>query len=469
MKKILISLVTLLVISSCSNYLDVNTNPNALLPDDISAKNRIRGAMLGNQFWHTSSGPRIMMIWMNQGTGSDRQYVAFNNWNNVTASTFDTSWSNAFRNALHNAEITYEKALEEDKPNLAAVAQILKAHTLGSIISLWGDVPYSEIFNDLEFPNPSFDNQIQLYEEVLSLLNNSIALLEDNTVDVIENDIYYNGSKSKWIKLAHALKARYYLHLQDYQNAFNETQLAFTSTDDDLYALFLADDGANNPFYTFQENRTDYLTAQESYGFDLLKAGTNSYRGHAKTNEVRRSYFLYTGQQKLNFGSVGKFGKSTNMPLVTYGEMLLIKAEYETRTNGLSSGVSSLNDYRELLKQGYGIGPDNDCFGNPSNCDSFYDLFIDDDFLSGGIENEDGIDAVNALLREIYEERYVYFTGNFEAFTDFRRTNNIAEIVLKEGNSGTPQRFIYAQSEINANNNVPNPVPGVTVKTAIHE
>jgi hypothetical protein len=64
----------------------------------------------------------------------------------------------------------------------------------------------------------------------------------------------------------------------------------------------------------------------------------------------------------------------------------------------------------------------------------------------------------NALLREIYEERYIYFIGNYEAFTDYRRTNNIGEIKIKAGFDGTPQRLIYSQDEINANPaNIPSP------------
>lgn len=469
MKKIILSIVTLIVFASCTDYLDVNDNPNAFLPEDITSEQMIRGVMLGNQFWQTSSGPRIAMIWMNQGTGSDRQYISFNDWNSLTASSFDTSWGNAYRNSLFHASIAYDKAMAEGNPNLAAVAQIIKANALGTITSLWGDVPYSETFNDDLFPNPKFDSQLELYPIIQDMLQNSIVLLESGSAAPINNDVYFNGSKANWMKLAHALKARYYLHVKNYPEALNEMQNAFTSQVDDLKAIFLADAGANNPFYTFQEDRTDYLTADNSYAWDLLKSSSDRYRGHAKTNEVRRHFFNYTNQEGLNFSGVGKFGQSTNLPLVTYGEMLLIKAECETRINGLSSGVAALNDYRDLLKSGYGIGPEDDCFGNPANCDSFYAYFIDSDFESGGIENEDGVDSERALLREIYEERYVFFIGSFEALVDFGRTNNIAEIQLKDGNSGTPQRLIYPQSEINANTSVPSPIPSVTEKTPVHQ
>jgi hypothetical protein len=43
------------------------------------------------------------------------------------------------------------------------------------------------------------------------------------------------------------------------------------------------------------------------------------------------------------------------MPLVTYGEMLLIIAEADARTS-FASGLTSYNAYRALLNTGYSIG-----------------------------------------------------------------------------------------------------------------
>jgi hypothetical protein len=73
-----------------------------------------------------------------------------------------------------------------------------------------------------------------------------------------------------------------------------------------------------------------------------------------------------------------------------------------------------------------------------------------------------------ALMREIFEERYIYLMGSFECFNDFGRSNNAAEIQLKSGNPGSPQRFLYPQVEINGNPNTPSPIPTIITKTPIH-
>jgi hypothetical protein len=82
-------------------------------------------------------------------------------------------------------------------------------------------------------------------------------------------------------------------------------------------------------------------------------------------------------------------------------------------------------------------------------------------------ENPTNKTPQEALLSEIYQERYIYLLGNYEAFTDFRRTSNIAGITLKPF-AGTPQRLIYAQTEVNSNPNVPSPLPKATDKTEVN-
>jgi hypothetical protein len=40
------------------------------------------------------------MLWLDQGTGIDRQYIPLNNWNNNTSSDSDSAWNLAYVNFL---------------------------------------------------------------------------------------------------------------------------------------------------------------------------------------------------------------------------------------------------------------------------------------------------------------------------------------------------------------------------------
>ena len=100
-----------------------------------------------------------------------------------------------------------------------------------------------------------------------------------------------------------------------------------------------------------------------------------------------------------------------------------------------------------------------------------YDPYGPEDFAAGGMENPDGLSADDALLREILEERYVTFFGQTEGFNDTRRTQKDTGVRVRvQPNTGSelPQRFLYPQTEIDRNANVPSPIPGLFQPTDVN-
>lgn len=473
----------LLSVFSCTDYVEgLEEDPDLLV--DASPELIIQSAMLGNQFFHTSSSLRSSMLWLNMANGENRQYVSLNNWNNTTASEFDDPWNIAYVNCLTQSRIVQEKSNKIFNYHLKGVAQVLEAHCMGTVAALWGDIPYSQFKVDGSNLKPAYDNQLDVYNKLQILLSDAITNLSNttsanNNIPVTANgkdvDLYYAGDQSKWIKLAYSLKARYYLHVKNYTLAKQNALLGINSASDDFKAQFGNTYLQNfNPFYSFLVyDRDDYMSG-DGYAARILDPSNALYRGNAKTNESARFMFNYLNNGEyfdpytLNiYGSDycctnGKFGSDSPMPLVTYGEMLLIIAEADARAT-LSAGVASYNNYRALLDTGYSIGITNGGY----DTEVFnYDAYVVADFMAGGMENLDNINSQTALLREIYQERYIYFIGSYEAYTDFGRSNNIAGIQLKPGFSNSPQRFIYPQVEINSNSsNVPSPLPSITAKT----
>lgn len=464
---------------SCTDFVnDSNVDPDNI--SDSDASNMFQGILLANQFFQTSSCARDAMIWLNQANGEDRQYVALNNWNNVTASEFDDNWNTAYVNCITQAKITEVKAENEANPNLKGAAQVIEAHCIGTVTSLWGDVPYSEIDITGKNLTPKYDAQADVYASIQKLLDDAIVNLSKTTGKGIPatKDIYYAGDSEKWIKLAYSLKAKFYLHVSDYANAKTNATLGIDNSADDFKAKFGTSYGQSfNPFYSFLVYDRDSYMSGDGYAARLLDPSNELYRGNAKTDEHARFLFnyenfgYYFGTYDLNFLSQydwgepdGKFGTESPMPMVTYGEMLLIIAEVDARSD-FDSGLASYNNYRSLLNTGYSIGIDNsgyygETFG--------YQAYDSSDFAPSGMVNPGSLSDKNALLKEIIQERYIYFIGSFECFSDFGRTNNLAGIQLKTGNAGTPQRFLYPQVEINANPNTPKPIPTIVTKTPVH-
>ncbi|MGO4906109.1 SusD/RagB family nutrient-binding outer membrane lipoprotein [Flavobacterium sp. W20_MBD1_R3] len=464
-------------IFSCTDYVDnINVDPDNL--SDSDASNLFQGVLLANQFFQTSSSTREVMIWLNQAKGENRQYIALNNWNNTTASAFDDTWNNAYVNCITQAKITVAKADKELNPKLKGAAQVIEAHCIGTVTALWGDVPYSELDITGNNLTPKYDSQAAIYSSIQTLLDNAINNLSSNKGKGIPStkDIYYAGDASKWLQLAYSLKARYYIHVKDYTKAKANALLGINSADDDFKALFGNSYAQNfNPFYSFLVyDRDDYMSG-DSYAARILDPSSSLYRGNVKTDESARYAFTYNQEYFAPYGlniygsdyggTNGKFGSDSPLPMITYGEMQLIIAEVDTRSS-FTAGLASYNNYRALLNAGYSIGIANGGYDGEGLTYAAYTAL---DFAPTGIENASGsLTDQNALLREIFQERYIYFMANYESYNDFGRSNNLAQIQLKTGNTGTPERFLYPQVEVNANPNTPKPLPSIITKTPVH-
>jgi len=157
------------------------------------------------------------------------------------------------------------------------------------------------------------------------------------------------------------------------------------------------------------------------------------------------------------------------MPLVTYEENLLILAEAGARTVDFATGLGHLNTLRAHLASGA-------AFTKVAAADATtYDAYVTADFDAGGMENTDNIAPLRALLREIVEERYVSLYGTFAPFNDARRVRKsdgdltVPFPIVSPVFTQFPERFPYAQDELNANSNAPSPEPGIFAVTAVNK
>lgn len=479
-------------LSSCENYIDgLEVDPNN--PGDATPTKMIQGVMIADMFVHTSDLNRLTGMWMGYFTGMDRQYVALDTWDGSQAADFDNTWGNFYSGVIAQARIVQEKATVENKIKLRGVAKVLEAHSLGTVTALWGDVPNTEANNVAEFPNPAYDGQLSVYAYLQTLLTEAVADLGGAGIIPAVEDIYYAGDASKWIKLAHSLKARYFLHTGAYASAETEAALGIINVADELWAPFGETFGANfNPYYDFLVyNRAGYMGADLAHAAELLdpddNSGSGKYRGNAKTNEEVRSswtylpYFgYYTSGYEPNYlndfdwaAPNGKFGKE--FPLFTGGESLLIIAEARIRQNDEPGAILAYNNYRSYLRNGGGgfwnffNSPNFENYFSPTMNPPQYDDYNAGDFFGGTEMVRHGQpNAAAAILYEILEERYVAFAGELEGFNDWRRTDNFIGIPIKTGTQ-IPERLLYPQVEVNSNTNAPSPIPDFFVPTAVNQ
>ena len=75
------------------------------------------------------------------------------------------------------------------------------------LVNTFGDVPYSEAL-DPENSLPKYDDAATIYNDLLTRLDASLALLNPATTSFGTADLLYAGNVAKWVKFGNSLKLR---------------------------------------------------------------------------------------------------------------------------------------------------------------------------------------------------------------------------------------------------------------------
>jgi len=470
-----IASIFILSLVSCEGIVDgLNENPNN--PANASASLLLTGLELGNIAFHEGHSAGIAGIWSGYFTGMDREYKTQQDYV-VSGSDFTAPWNYVYQGVFIQEKLLEERAAQVNNRLLIGIARILKAHAAGTATALWGDIPYTQAADIERFPNPVYDPQKTVYDSVQVLLDHAIEDLSSGIgTSPAAADIHFGGNSANWLKVAHTLKARFYLDVRNYQKAYEEAEKGISAQAGSLLAPHGNSTGNLN-FYSYNRSLTD-LTSESAYLPKVLDPAHANYKGNAKTNETARLnyYFTYqtSGTAKTKFipnttntsALVGIFAQNASFALVTYQENLLILAEAAFRTQGFEQGLKKLNEYRAYLNSG---GYLSTSYKVPANFK--YEPYVSADFEAGGIAGKPSLTADQSLLREILLERYVAFFGQQTAFNDLRRTRNEPSGVVVPPNIGTvlPERFVYSQTETNSNTNAPSPIPSVFEVTTVNK
>ncbi|MEM9936389.1 MAG: SusD/RagB family nutrient-binding outer membrane lipoprotein [Bacteroidota bacterium] len=487
LNRFILAFLTLFLVTSCEDIVEgLNVNPNEATdaPDPLV----LTAAQIAHAVSIEGHANRVVNMWTGYFNGADRQYNDYALYN-VNAGNFNTAWNNVYQGTVAQTRLIISRASVRGERQINGIAKLIEASVLATATQRWGDIPVSQVVQPDSLPNPVFDGQLNsVYPLLLDQIDDAIRDLESRegiSISTANADIYYSADNDKWLAFAHTLKARLYMDLKDYANAYAEALQGISSADGDLITPHGdVNDGNTNSVYDFlvasRSGDMDAGVGEDGAGeqvlaADLLDPSQPEYRGNAKTDESARFNYVYldngadsfTGRLEPNYLGVstgdaynGLFARDAGFRVATYAENVLTLAEAGFRTNGFATGLQHLNEFREYMNGGGYIDPTVQALFTFQ-----YDPYEAADFDAGGVANTAALSADDALLSEILEERYVTFIGSSLGWNDLRRTQNDAigidvSMVLNRG-AAFPQRLIYGQDELNSNVNAPDPVPTV--------
>ena len=443
--KYLVVVFSLLLISlsSCdAEWIDSDLNIDPDSPSNVpmslllpAIQQSMGYNLLGNNSVRTNN------IWTQHFDGVSRQSYTEARYQ-LTAADVNNLWGSIYTEMFMNLQIIIDKAGIEgsESDNFKGVAQVLQATTLGITTDLFGDVPFSNAFKGSQnILRPEYDTQEQVYDTIFNILDNAIVNLNSTqNVFAIDGDVIYGGSKSKWLKAAHSVKARHYLQLSNvlgneaYTKALAEVAAGFASNSDDYAVPF--EDSNRNPIFQFMEQRGDIRMGATFV--DILVADSDPRTEFYVAEDANGEYVgSVPGSQNESASAPGPYvaDPTSSVYLMTYSELKFIEAEANFR------------------------------LGNTALAQTAYEKAVAASVLrvTGDANTEwleDNIIGIPVSLESILMQKYIDGFGTNQPYADFRRTG-LPALELAQGAvlNQIPTRFPYAQSEKDYNAaNVPN-------------
>lgn len=388
LKAILVAGALVFAAPACDNYLDVNTNPNA--PEVVAANlylpPMIHWMVTSPQFDGRFVG-RYTQEWTLPGT-------SLGTWDRMgydaASDNGAQQWRDVYWSLGKNLVDMNTKAQAEERWDLLGVGQILKAWGWQVTTDLHGEIIVKEAIDPSKFFF-NYDSQDYAYQEIKRLLDSAIVLLQrnDGAVDqafLARGDRVYGGDRAKWLKLAYGMRALWGNHFSgkasyDPAAVIADVDRSFASNADDFLLTY---PNTNNDDINFwgrtRNNITNYRQTEFIVGLMngtqfggtvdprmsrmLSPAPDGQFRG-LNINTAGATAGLPANQAPNNFhGFVGTggtgvpgrylFDDKAKIPLMTYSQLQLIKAEAALRsgnsalaltayTNAISSHIDFVN------------------------------------------------------------------------------------------------------------------------------
>ncbi len=198
--KILLVVSLSLFSTACTDFAEINTNPNA--------PTAVGGDLLLPTIIIDPAQRMGRVAWEQGNTASQISAVNnFTTFDQMGWGTFNSVWNDMYV-SIRNAELLIEIGQETNNDAYIAVATIMRAWMGATLTDFFGDVPFSTA-NEAKDGNftPVYDQQQNIYAQVLSDLEAASNTLANG--GNIGGDLLFSGDLTKWRKFANSLRIRY--------------------------------------------------------------------------------------------------------------------------------------------------------------------------------------------------------------------------------------------------------------------
>lgn len=460
-------LITLVLHLLGCDFKDINVDPNNITGEKLSLNQRLPSLeyYLANTL--ASSVPRSVnntmgqVIYIQGNTGLNTYLYS------VSDPSKTTLWNDLYARIMFNADQIIKESDKTNAFGYRGIAKVAYAVALANATSIFGDVPYNQIFNTGTYPNPAFDKQEDIYNGIQKMLDEAITDLSNGTGSNIKpstDDFIFKGDLNKWIKTAYALKARYYLHVVKQQEGAYDLCLTALST-----SLV---DNSDNALFKFQAGNPD-----QTHPLYNERVGTQNTQLDGKFTDLMnmkkdpRLPFFSTVKSSITTGKRSLYGplyssKDSYVPIITYEECLFMKAEIAMYKSGKNAAET---DFKAAIRASLervctvqNWTADSAAAGVPilSPTSSLLGLYITNQ------GNIDSLSSNDLVWKRIFEQKFIALFLQGEVWNDYRRATKYVSgvdglpTITPRAGTAIPRRYNYPFNETNYNTSTPTD-PGI--------
>lgn len=268
-------------LSSCSDFLDVNVDPDK--PNNTTAEVANRVPWIQRMFMYSAgiTNYRTSMIAGVLYSTSGTHGPAAVTWNFAPGTT-TSSYQTWFVETADNLNDLYNKAKAENAYHYMAVADIYHALGFMQMLDLYGEIPYTEALGNS--PVPAYNDGKTIFNGCVAKLDEAIKLLSEaqpaTATPLSKGDLMNGGDAQKWLKMAYGLKARFLLKLSKKAEFDPEAILDCLSKGPQSI-----DDNSVMPCFNSGQDVTDYLM-----GDPIMTNGNWNCVAYGTTQRITKYY-----------------------------------------------------------------------------------------------------------------------------------------------------------------------------------
>lgn len=277
--------------SSCTEWLDVNDNPNEALQTTVS--NDLLLTSVQNDINYERIAYSNIHYLAEHATKSGDYSGSYPFLTGgVTPTSFDDYWSRRYKR-IANLKSIEAKAIESGDTGYEGIAKTLQMIEFRELVDMFGDVPFTESGAGNEYLAPKYDDAATIYNSLIEMGEDAIALFDETLADpnyskgqLASADIYFNGDFNAWKSYAASIELSLLMRISNVKDISTQIKAVQDKVMD------ISENVTGNPgYYKGQAtvNGSTYVKMNPLYylwGYNYLDNEYSGHRSSVPTEEV---------------------------------------------------------------------------------------------------------------------------------------------------------------------------------------